>query len=332
MARKSGETWISKTEPHTLKYYAGGTEYWANSATTYKAGENITKGNILAISKSDAGSEGKVFRASFPDNLKDIIGIALNDASINSEVRVINYGYLLLTRGELEALFVTQSDITVGAIDSTGFYGAGTNFGTMSDSGGGNGWSSSLWSGNGAPIYWYQGRLIKTDASSYEMQQPTSKKGLLTLSTPSGYKYPEPSLLAWGDQSFDVGYSQLPVIGNVYQYVHDGTDITEMVIHVNFTRFERKIGFTYPAEGLHTYDEVNDPEIIPLRHGLFTDSSIFPHTELTMLGSDDADINGEIFKVYPGYDSTRGTSTTTVTIASDSPFHGKVMGEVSYTL
>lgn len=332
MVRKSGEIWISKTDPHTLKYYAGGIEYWATSATTYIAGEDIKKGQVLSIKKDDSGAEGKVLKASWPDDMNDVIGIALNDALNTFEVRVVSYGYIALTRAELEEAFVTQSDITVGSIREAGTYYTG--FGTMTDGGAGNGWDgATLWSGNGAPIYWYQGRILKTGASSYEMQQPTGKEGFLTTSTPAGYKYPDADLLGWDDQSFDVSYERLPVIGNIYSYAYSGSEIVGMIIHVNFTRFTKGMQFSYPASGLHEYQIVNDPEDIPIRHGLFTDSTtIIPYTDLAMLGSVDSDINEDIVKVYPGYNSTRANSMTTVTIASDTPFFGKVIGEVSFTL
>lgn len=335
MVRKSGELWISKTTPHTLKYTAGDpalTEYWVNSATTYIAGEDIKKGQVLVIKKSDVGASGRVYKASWPIDANDVIGVALNDANNTLEVRVLNYGYLEFTRAELLNLFPTQSDITVGNILASGNYYSA--FGTTNDGGAGNGWDADLgtFSGNGAPLYWYQGRLIKTGASAYAMQQPTAKAGLLTTSTPAGYKYPDPNLLGWADESFNVNYNDLPIIGNIFEYTHDGTDVLSMIIHVNFSKFSRKTQFFYPASGLYNYEVINDPATIEIRHGLFTDSSILSHTDLAMLGSADGDIDGPIVKVYPGYNSSKVDSKTAVTIASDTAFYGKVIGEVSYIL
>lgn len=335
MARKSGELWISKSTPHTLKYYAGSTEYWSVSATTYIAGEPIVKGNILAVNKDSAITEGTVKKAVFPDDINNVIGVALNDAPLTFQVRVLNYGYLELNRAELENLFITKSDLTLGPILADGVYYS--PFGnTTADAGGGNGWSTTagIYSGNGAPVYWYQGRIIKTGASTYAMQQPTSKAGILTLGTPSGYKYPDPDLLAWGDASFNLDYKYLPVIGNIYEYEVSGTDITKMIIHVNFSKFNRKLQFNYPATGLREYDpvSVNDLEDIIIRHGLFTESTILPYTEVSILGSIDSSIDGPIVRVWPGYSSVKASSQTTVTIASDSAFHGKIIGEVSYIL
>ncbi len=130
-----------------------------------------------------------------------------------------------------------------------------------------------------------------------------------------------------------MNYERLPVIGNIYQYEHDGTDITSMVIHINFGKFDRSSKFTYPASGLYDYDAIPDPETIEIRHGLFTNSLILPHTDLTMLGSlSDGDIDGEIVRVWPGYNSLRAESKTSVTIASDTAFFGKIVGEISYIL
>jgi len=333
MSRRDGEVWISKQEPHTLKYSATDIEYWAVSAATYIAGEDIKKGQILAINKSDAGASGKVLKAKWPDDAGDVIGVALNDALSTFEVRVLNYGYMEFTRAELENLFVTQSDITVGSILTGSNYYSG--FGTTSDGGGGNGWSNDdvTFSGNGAPIYWYQGRLLKTaDAPTYEMQQPTAKDGALTFSTPSGYKYPATGA-AWSEPSFDVAYEHLPIVGNVLHYTYDASDnIQSMSIHVNFSKFNKEVSFSYPSSGLYEYDAIAEEEITEIRHGLFTDSSITPYTDLAILGSSDSAIDGEIIKINPGYISTQASSKTQVTVKSDSAFFGKMTGQLRYIL
>ena len=334
MIRKSGEVWISKTEPHTLKYYAGGTEYWANSATTHEAGEYLKKGQVLVVNKDGAAAKGQVFKAEYPVDLNDVVGIALNDADVNTDVRVLNYGYVDFNRAELENLFITQSDLTVGPIDTVGYYNVGADFGTMTDSGGGNGWSVTTWTGKGAPVYWYQGRIIKTDAISYEMKQPSLNPGLLTFATPSGYKYPDPDSNAWSDGSFDVNYEGLPVIGNVFSYTYDGSNnIESLVLHVNFSKFKRSVGFSYPASGLSLYDStIQEEETVEIRHGLFTDSILLNYTDLSILSSSDAEIDGEIVKIHPGYSSIAANSKTDVTIKSDTSFYGKMIGEVRYIL
>lgn len=333
-SRRDGELWISKETPHTLKYYAGGTEFWATSATTYEAGESIKKGQVLAISRT---SSEKVVRAQWPDDLNDVIGIALNDAELTYDVRVVSYGYIDFTRAELENLFITRSDITVGSIATgTNYY---TAYGTTGsdDGGAGNGWSdtASVFSGLGAPLYLYQGRSIKTGASTYAMQTPgAGDSGKLTFATPSGYKYPSTGP-AWADSEYDVAYQKLPIVGNVYSYTFNDVskEIETMVVHINFSKFDRKTEFVYPASGLYNYDSVNDPETIPVRHGLyFSSQTLLPHTSVTMLGSADSDIDGEILEVRPGYESTKADGITTVTIKSDSSFYGKIIGEVDYVL
>ncbi len=334
MTRKSGEVWISKTKPHTLKYYAGSTEYWATSATTHQTGEDIKKGQVLITSKNGAGATGKVFKAEYPIDLNDVIGIALNDAAINTDVRVLNYGYLEFNRAELENLFITQSDITVGNIDSSGYYNAGADFATMTDSGAGNGWSTSTWTGKGAPVYWYQGRLIKTSSSTYEMKQPSIGKGQLTFATPVGYKYPNADLLAWGDTSFDVSYEHLPIIGNVFNYAYDGSNnITSLILHINFSKFHKDLSFMYPASGLYHYDAASfEQQTTTVRHGLFTNSSLLNYTDLSILSSTDSNIDGEIIRVYPGFTSVANESKTDVTVQSDTSFYGKFVGKVHYIL
>ncbi len=329
MAKQSGELWISDTTPHVLKYQAGSTEYWTNAAITYVASEAIAKGQILAI--DDATSAvGKVRLAEYPKDLNDIIGIALNSGALNDQIRVLNYGYMEFDRAELEALFVTQSDITVGAIDAD-YY---TGFGTMTDGGAGNGWNTSTYDGKGAPVYWYSGRLLKTAASTYAMQQPVTFKGKLTLSTPSGYNYPAAVGPAWGDNDFDVAYEGLPTIGNVHSYTRDGTDVDTLILHVNFAKFQKRVSFSYPSSGLYHYEDDGATETTYIRHGLFTNSSLVPHTNVEIIGSTDDSIDGEIIMVHPGFTSDRAASAsfTSVDVTSDSDFYGKIVGEIRYSL
>lgn len=329
MKRKSGELWISKSTPHTLKYYGSDTEYWVQSAITHTCVSAVKKGNVLVLDNINSSSGG-VRPAVFPEDLNDIVGIAINDADVWGQVRVINYGYIQLERSELENLFVTKSDITVGSkLGDTTYY---SSFGNMtSDGGAGNGWDTVSYDGTGAPIYWFSGRVLKTGVDTFSMIDGSTYPGKWSLATPSGYKYPNQEI-DWHEDSLGVHYKGLPSIGNVVEYTMDGTDISSMIIHVNFTKFEKITRFEYPHIGLFSYDKVNDPMDIIIRHGLFSPgSSLLPYTNVEILGSSDTNIEGEIIKVQPGFSSIKNTSTTTVTIESDTNFYGKVIGDVSYS-
>jgi hypothetical protein len=150
-------------------------------------------------------------------------------------------------------------------------------------------------------------------------------------------------MIPWGDDTFNVSYKQLPVIGSVVNYTYDsGTnEITGMTLHVNFAQFSRKLQFEYPAVGLKAYTVTEG--VLPegntdvIRHGLFADFGV-PHVEVSMWGYTDVNpdtgsAEGEAMHVWPGYDSYIGAAAdkrTEVEIVSDTSFYYKILGEVSY--
>lgn len=339
MARTEGQIWISRDQPHTLKYYASGKEYWAVSAATFLAATPIKKGQILAANTAPGGLSEGVIPAVWPRDTDRIVGMALNSAGVSETVRVVNYGYIKLNAAELAACFTTQSDITASAELQAGSYY--TAFGSMTaDGGAGNGWDDATTdhNGRGANIYWFSGRTLKT-ATGYEWKDSASYPGKLTLSTPTGYK-PTGTEIPWADDSLNVAYKNIPVVGNVIDYEYNPTTkaITTLIMQINFTKFSKKLQFEYPASGLEHYDSPGTPLELNLRHGLFSNNGR-PYIEVSMWGFSDADIetsaDGEASRVFPGYDSYIGPAVdkrTEVEITSDTAFYYKVLGEVSYNL
>jgi len=339
--RIEGQLWLSREEPNTLKYYARGKEYWVVSASTYTAGETIKKGMIVAPSQSSIGSasDGKVVKAVWPRDADRVMGIALNSAGANEPVRILNYGYISLSGSELADAFVTKSDfVASAALSGSRYY---TAFGdTSNDGGDGNQWNDTTgWNGRGANVYWFSGRIIKTGSSDYSWKDPALFPGKLTIATPTGYK-PTNTEVPWNDESLNVGYKHLPVVGNVVTYTYDSNKvITKMVIHINFSKFQKRLQFEYPLytanNGLGLYDAVLDPTTLTIRHGLFADNCK-PQIEVSMIGYSDATppIGSEIetYRVWPGYDSylTTDARRTEVEIASDTSFYYKVIGQVTY--
>lgn len=333
--RIEGQIWIGRTQPNTLKYYAGGKEYWGVAATTYVAAEAISKGMIVAADVATNSTAERVILAQWPRDVERTLGIALNSAAPNETIRILGYGYVQLTMAEMQACFTTHSDINAGASLSATYY---TAFGHPTVDGGlGNGWGDTLnvYNGRGANVYWFSGRTLKT-AGPYSWIDPASHLGKLTIATPSGYK-PTGVEIPWADDSLNVTYKNLPVIGNVVSYTVDGSNnITLLTLHVNFSKFQKKIQFEYPAANLGQFSTVGVAQELTLRHGLFANNNK-PHVEISMWGYSDADIDtvadGEATRVWPGFDSYIGTSAdkrTEVEVNSDTAFYYKVLGEVSY--
>jgi len=336
--RIEGQTWISREEPNTLKYYARGKEYWAVSATTYTAAEAIAKGTIVVPDTGTTGTLERVRRAVWPKDTDSVLGIALNTAAPNGSIRILGYGYIKLTAAELAAIFVTKSDLVATAALTAGNYYTAFGNTTLDNAvGAGNGWADAASSknGQGAPVYWFSGRTLKT-SGGYSWADSASYQGKLTFATPTGYK-PTGAEIPWGDDALNLSYKQLPVIGNVINYTYDGSyNLTELTLHVNFAKFAKKIQFEYPSQGLKQFTA---PTVVTdvLRHGLFTDDAIRqPHVEISMWGYSDSTLEsesaGQTTRVWPGYDSFLTDKRTEVEIQSDSSFYYKILGEVSYTL
>jgi len=337
--RIEGQVWIGRDAPNVFKYFAAGKEYWGVSASTYVAASQIYKGMILAASSDPNPSlQESVIPAIWPRDSSRVIGIAINDASAGQTVRVLNYGYVKLTGAELANCFTTKSDINAAAsLTGSNYYTAFGN--TTADGGAGNGWADvANWNGRAANVYWFAGRTIKT-SGGYAWHDPTSYPGKLTIATPSGYKPKEDvASIPWADASLNIAYRDLPVIGNVIAYTYDGSNnLTEAIIHVNFSKFSRKVSFEYPAIDLGNYTSTS-AETITLRHGLFCNYGD-PCAAISMKGFNDADPEaaaaGDTYIVYPGSDSFIRSGVdkrTEVEIASNNAFYYKILGEVSYCL
>ena len=334
MPRIEGQVWIGTQQPHRIKYYAGGTEYWGVSASTYP-GSTVYKGMVVAADETDTDTNQRVRPAVWPTDANNIVGVCVSDPE-EGNVRVVSYGYIeFANTTELGNAFVTKSDLTVGApLTGTNYYTAFGN--TTTDGGAGNGWDATagVYDGKGEPIYWFTGRSLLSGAATYSWEDSADHAGLLTFATPSGYKISDTEI-PWSDDSFDIGYKSLPTIGNVVSYTRSGTDIATLSIHVNFTKFQSKIRFEYPATGLNQYTSTST-ETLTLRHGIFSDLRT-PEVDVSMMGYSDSDIDtgtaGETTRVWPGFDTFLGVAAdkrTEVEIASNSSFYYKVFGEVSF--
>lgn len=327
--RIEGQIWIGKEQPNVLKYYADGREYWTVTATTHTTSSTVKKGELIAVDPTQTVG-GYVRPAVWPEDANSVIGMALNDAVASQEVRVLNYGYVELTETDLDNLFVAQADLKTGA--TTSAYAS-----TLETLAGGNGMASSTSLGVGHPVYWFTGRTLKSGISSYVWVDSSAYAGKLTFATPCGYK-PNKVDKPWNDDSFNITYKQLPIIGTVVKYTAVAGKITDLILHINFSTFSSKIQFEYPATGLKNYATVNTEETIIIRHGLFPNSvTIVPHVDVNMWGYADSDVEsggtGEAFNIHPGFDSFIGSGVdkrTEVEMLSDTTFYYKLMGEVNY--
>lgn len=250
--RVEGQLWIDRNTPHGLKYHTDGVTYQLTPEKIYtlsEVSENIPAGSVVA---ADGANGFKL--AQFPRDIDRVIGICPIDiasGSTNVETSILKSGTIELSTSS--SVFEHQEgDVT---------------------------WGKGL---IGAPIYWFIGRTYK-NGSSYSYIDPGFKntegatdnfdnRGKLTLSTPSGMR--------WGigtscnDNSLNVGYSNLPVVGTVVS-----VSSTNVTINVNVSKFESSLEWNWPY-----YSEADDAPLapsnkasdvcfgnmeIPIRHGLF---------------------------------------------------------------
>jgi hypothetical protein len=141
----------------------------------------------------------------------------------------------------------------------------------------------------------------------------------------------------------NVAYKQLPIIGNVVNYTYDASyNVTELIVQINFSKFQRRVQFEYPAytvnSGLlqHTGTATTD---LVVRHGLFASEATgfkVPHCAVQAWAYNDNDPTSQTndaHVIYPGYDSTitGADRKTEIEIISDSGFWYKILGEVNYS-
>ena len=255
--RVEGQLWIDRKEPHGLKYHTDGETYQLTPEKVYgvivPANTTIPKGALVAINGVDS------FKlAQFPRDIDKVIGICPIELKNNTssektiETSILRNGNITLTKDFFKQ---ENSDIS--------------------------NWNNMV----GAPVYWFIGRTYK-NGSSYSYIDPGFKniegasdnfdnRGKLTLATPSGMRWDTST--SCNDNSLNVGYSNLPIVGTVVAV--SGDNVT---INVNISKFESSLEWNWPY-----YSEADNAPLasstpsnkasdvcfgnmeIPIRHGLF---------------------------------------------------------------
>ena len=98
----NGQVWIDKNSPYKLKYRVHDTDFIVETSATYTINDDIElkddvylhSGEVVALDDN-----GKVIRASFPVDLKKVLGVVLTDVTEDNKasgVSVLQTGYLEL--------------------------------------------------------------------------------------------------------------------------------------------------------------------------------------------------------------------------------------------
>lgn len=249
MNRTEGQLWIDRDAPYGLKYHTHGNTYQVGTTLVYKASAAVNAGCLVAVD-SISGDTVTFRPAQFPQDIDSILGICPKDVLAGKETAILRDGIIELSSSQLSNCLHYR----------TGDFPNSLNL-------------------RNAPVYWFIGRSYKD--GTYKYDEPKNNKGKITLSTPSGMRWGQG--INGGENSFNVGYSNLPTIGTVLNYtVSDGV-LQSLTISLNISRFDSSLEWHWPYSKKNGSDQdvdlgYGDIEL-PIRHGLFPTSINSEHTD-----------------------------------------------------
>lgn len=219
VTRKEGQIWIDKNNTHRLKYHIGGITYEIATSQTFSANRppTVKKGQLVA------SSGGELVAAVWPDDAEKVLGVVTGTEGENSKyvTSVASSERIILENAEeIKGCFVD------GAV-------------LPSDE-----WATDK-KGIGCPVYWFIG-LSESDSKYVDS---STKKGMLTFKTPSGFKY---GVTTVSDEQFNISYDNLPIVGHVADYEcskEKPFTFTKLVIDLQVSTYTPTVTWNYP--GIH---------------------------------------------------------------------------------
>ena len=216
VTRKEGQIWIDKNNTHRLKYHIGGITYEIATSQTFSTDRqpSVKKGQLVA------SSGGELVAAVWPDDAEKVLGVVTGTEGENSKyaTSVASGERIILTAEEMNGCFVDGT-----ALPSTE-------------------WATSSKKGVGCPVYWF----IGLSKSNNEYIDSSTRKGMLTFKTPSGFKY---GVTTVSDERFNISYDNLPIVGHVVDYSYSGNAFTELIIDLQVSTYTPTVTWNYP--GIH---------------------------------------------------------------------------------
>lgn len=217
VTRKEGQIWIDKNNTHRLKYHIGGITYEIATSQTFSANRqpSVKKGQLVA------SSGGELVAAVWPDDAEKVLGVVTGTEGENSKyVTSVASGERIILENaeEIKGCFVDGAALP-------------------SDE-----WATDSKKGIGCPVYWFIG--LSKSASEYV--DSSTKKGMLTFKTPSGFKY---GVTTVSDERFNISYDNLPIVGHVADYEYSGNAFTKLVIDLQVSAYTPTVTWNYP--GIH---------------------------------------------------------------------------------
>lgn len=216
VTRKEGQIWIDKNNTHRLKYHIGGITYEIATSQTFSTNSqpNVKKGQLVA------SSGGELVAAVWPDDAEKVLGVVTGTEGENSK-------YVTSVASSERIILENAEEINGCFVDGAAL---------PSDE-----WAADK-KGIGCPVYWFIG-LSKSDN---EYIDSSTKKGMLTFKTPSGFKY---GVTTVSDERFNISYDNLPIVGHVADYECAGKAFTKLIIDLQVSTYTPTVTWNYP--GIH---------------------------------------------------------------------------------
>ncbi len=219
--RRDGQIWIDKNNTHRLKYHIDNTTYEVATSQTFASNDipSVEKGQLVV------STGGTLAKAVWPDDAERVLGIVTTTENIENSKYVTSIsssGRIILSAEEMGSCFVDGAALPVSTGD--------------------NSWATTEKKGIGCPVYWF----IGLSKSENEYIDSTDKPGMLTFSTPSGFKYGVTSVKK---EQFNISYDNLPIVGHIVDYSYSGDSFTELVIDLQVATYTPVVTWNYP--GIH---------------------------------------------------------------------------------
>lgn len=357
--RIDGQIWIDKNSPNRLKYHINDQDYTVEVSSNYKySNEPITstytKDEVVLASGTlvKLNNEGLIRPAIFPDDLENILGILMNNVKIteDDDKKPIYTDAIVSRSGYLTIDYMNIASNLTSSSYAHSFFDENEDENDLKCK---NGEPAHF--KKGSPVYWFIGRY-KKEGNIFTFINPKymnarseyARAGKLTFATPAGY-FSDPI-----DPSLNVGYNNLPQIGTVADYeVKDGK-ITKVMIHVNFSKFDSSLEWTWPRK--HALDSIQENtsygfdkpniknneqqnSILTIRHGLLQTptNKAKPKCLCEILASEEHE--GDEYRVTASIsqvispisnDQDIKDNNTSITVSTYEPMFYRVFGTVSY--
>lgn len=191
----NGQVWIDSKSPNRLKYKVNNEVYSVDVSSEVQIGDTpLYSGNVVAFESKNVNGKltSSVHLATFPQDLENVVGVVGSAVSQNAYTSILKSGVISLDGDAINNVMLQDDDRIVAVKENE---------------------TPGYWIG--APVYWFIGKVEKNDQGNYVYTDSSDHPGCLTISTPSGVKWKE---TVSSDDSLNVGYDNLPIVGNIMSY------------------------------------------------------------------------------------------------------------------